>query len=290
MPWSKISLRLGSPWIPSDVMERFAADLWGDKGASIKFVRQVAKWSVKADGGDETARKSTWGVTYTKLNGGAAVFSAGDVMEAVANNRAVVIKENLGSSEQPNWVNNDPATEAIRAKIQDMAAKFKEWIWEDEGRRERLATIYNENYNTDRRRVYDGSHLTLPGSSPNIQLRKHQKSGVWRAITDRVILLDQVVGAGKTFEMAAIAMELRRLGIARKPMFAVPNSLVKQWRDEFYKLYPNANVLAATEADFAKANRKRFFAKIATGDWDAVIVAHSSFKKVGAPAMSRHAS
>ncbi len=284
MPWSKISLRLGSPWIPSDVMERFAADLWGDKGASIKFVRQVAKWSVKSDGGDETARKSTWGVTYTKLNGGAAVFSAGDVMEAIANNRAVVIKENLGSSEQPNWVNNEPATEAIRAKIQDMAAKFKEWIWEDEGRRERLATIYNENYNTDRRRVYDGSHLTLPGSSPNIQLRKHQKNGVWRAITDRVILLDQVVGAGKTFEMAAIAMELRRLGIARKPMFAVPNSLVKQWRDEFYKLYPNANVLAATEADFAKANRKRFFAKIATGDWDAVIVAHSSFKKVGAPA------
>jgi N12 class adenine-specific DNA methylase len=283
VPALKISVRLGSPWIPSDVMVRFATELWGAKDASIKFVKQVARWAVKADSGDTTARTSTWGVTYTKLNGGSGIFGADMVLEHVANNKAAVIKENVGTSENPVWKTNEPATEAIRAKAQEMAAKFKEWIWQDQDRRDRLAAIYNETYNTDRRRVYDGSHLTLPGSSSLIKLRRHQLNAVWRAIQDRVILLDHVVGAGKTYEMAAIAMELRRLGISRKPMFVVPNSLVRQWRDEFYKLYPDANVLAATESDFEKKNRKRFMAKIATGDWDAVIVAHSSFKKVGMP-------
>lgn len=283
LPALKISVRLGSPWIPSDVMVKFAGELWGDKDASIKFVKQVARWAVKADGGDSTARTATWGVTYGKLTGGPGIFNAGQILEHVANNKAIVIKENVGTSETPNWKTNEPATEAIRAKAQEMAAKFKEWIWQDQDRRDRLAQIYNDTYNTDKRRAYDGSHLTLPGSSSLIKLRRHQLNAVWRAIQDRIILLDHVVGAGKTYEMAAIAMELRRLGITRKPMFVVPNSLVRQWRDEFYKLYPDANVLAATEADFAKANRKRFMAKIATGDWDAVIVAHSSFKKVGMP-------
>lgn len=283
VPALKISVRLGSPWIPSDVMEKLAAELWGDTGASIKFVKQVARWAVRSEGGDQTARNSTWGVTYGKLTGGNGVFTAPMIFEHVANNKAIVIKENVGDSENPVWKTNEPATEAIRAKAQEMAAKFKEWIWQDQDRRDRLAAIYNENYNTDRRRSYDGSHLTLPGSSSLIKLRRHQLNAVWRAIQDRVILLDHVVGAGKTYEMAAIAMELRRLGFSRKPMFVVPNSLVRQWRDEFYKLYPDANVLAATESDFEKKNRKRFMAKIATGDWDAVIVAHSSFKKVGMP-------
>lgn len=283
VPALKISVRLGSSWVPPEVMAKFAEDLWGDTKAAIRYIKQVAKWSVMSDGGDSVARSSTWGVTYTTRSGRSSTFGADKILEHVANNRSIVIKENVGSSDQPVWKTNEPATEAIRAKAQEMASKFKEWIWQDEGRRTSLAAIYNEKYNTDRRRTYDGSHLTLPGSSPLIKLRKHQLAAIWRAIQDRVILLDHVVGAGKTYEKVAIAMELRRLGITRKPMFVVPNSLVRQWRDEFYKLYPNANVLAATEADFTKQNRKRFMAKIATGDWDAVIVAHSSFKKIGMP-------
>ncbi|MEN6540836.1 MAG: LPD38 domain-containing protein [Mizugakiibacter sp.] len=275
VPALKISVRLGSPWVPPEDMARFAGELFGAKNPSIRYVKQVAKWSVSVPSGDETARRATWGTNRVP---------AEDILEHILNNKPIVVKDNRGDSRNPDWVVNEPATEAARAKAQDMATRFREWIWQDPERRGRLERIYNDNYNTDVRRKYDGSHLTLPGSNPAIKLRPHQKAAVWRAIQDRTILLDHVVGAGKTFEKAAIAMELRRLGIARKPMFMVPNSLVRQWRDEFYKLYPNANVLAATEADFTKANRRRFMAKIATGDWDAVIVAHSSFKKIGMPA------
>lgn len=280
VPALKISVRLGSPWVPATDMERFVSELWGTKEPRVRFVPQVAKWSVNASTGDETARYATWGTRRVPAEG---------VLEHVLNNKPIVVKDNRGDSKEPNWVTNEPETEAARAKAQDMAAKFKEWIWQDQERRNRLERIYNDNYNTDVRRKYDGSHLTLPGSNPAIQLRPHQKAAIWRAIQDRTILLDHAVGAGKTYEMAGIAMELRRLGVSRKPIFMVPNSLVRQWRDEFYKLYPNANVLAATEADFAKANRRRFMAKIATGDWDAVIVAHSSFKKIGMPAETEKA-
>lgn len=274
VPAMRIAVRIGSPWVPGEDMERFATETWGAVEPRIRFVPQVAKWSVMASVGDEIARNATWGTRR---------MDADEILLHILNNKAIVIKDNIGTKSEPKWVVNEPETEAARAKAQEMSARFKEWIWQDEERRTSLERIYNDNYNTDRRRTYDGSHLTLPGSSPAIQLRPHQKNAIWRAIQDKTILLDQAVGAGKTFVMAGIAMEQRRLGTMRKPMFIVPNSLVRQWRDEFYRLYPNANVLAATEADFAKANRKRFMAKIATGDWDAVIIAHSSFKKVGMP-------
>lgn len=275
IPALKISVRLGSPWVDSAAMAEFAKEIFGKRtNASIRFVPQIAKWMVSIEDFDPVARVSVWGTQRMPAN---------ELLEHILNNKPIVVKDNLGTSREPQWVVNETETESARAKAQDMSAKFKEWIWQDQERRDRLAKIYNQNYNTDRRRVYDGSHLTLPGSSNTIQLRPHQKNAIWRALQDRTILLDQVVGAGKTFIMAGIAMEMRRLGIARNPMFMVPNSLVRQWRDEFYKLYPNANVLAATENDFAKVNRKRFMAKIATGDWDAVVVAHSSFKKIGMP-------
>lgn len=279
----QISVKLGSPWVPGDVIELFAKELWGVTNASIRFIKQLARWNVSAHGGDSTALNATWGVTYQNLDKMPAIYPADKILEAVANNKAVTIRENIGTSEQPVWHINEPATEAIRAKAQDMADKFKEWIWQDADRRDRLAKIYNDNYNTDRQRVYDGSHMTLPGLSKAITMRLHQLNAIWRAIQDRVILLDHSVGAGKTLVMIATVMEMRRLGIARKPIIVVPNHLVQQWRDEFYRAYPSANVLAATEADFAKNNRKRFMAKIATGDWDAVIVAQSSFKRIGMP-------
>jgi N12 class adenine-specific DNA methylase len=140
-------------------------------------------------------------------------------------------------------------------------AAFKDWIWTDPERRKRLARLYNDTYNTNRTRDYDGSHLTFPGMSPTVQLRKHQKGVVWRILQDRVVLLDHVVGAGKTFAVAAGVMELKRLGISRKPMLVVPNHLVRQWRDEFYRLYPNANILVPSEKDFEKKNRSAFSAR-----------------------------
>ncbi|WP_272975689.1 LPD38 domain-containing protein, partial [Alcanivorax jadensis] len=156
------------------------------------------------------------------------------------------------------------------------------WIWQDDARRNRLVRLYNDTFNTDRVREYDGSHLTFPGKVGDdiVKLRPHQANAAWRIVQSGTTLLDHVVGAGKTFTMIAGAMELRRTGRAKKPMFVVPNHLVGQWAEDFTKLYPNANILAATKKDFEKGNRKRLFARIATGDWDAVIVAHSSFGKV----------
>ncbi len=275
VPAMKIGVRLGSPWIPGETIEEFARTLLGSGARpAVRYVRAIGRWSVEVVGADQSASISRWGTERVP---------AAAVMAAVMNNKQIVVKDNIGTSSKPIWVVNEPETEAARARAEEMAAKFKEWIWQDEERRNTLERIYNDGYNTNRRRTYDGSHLTLPGSSPAIELRQHQKNGVWRGIQEPALLLDHVVGAGKTYEMAAIAMELRRLGISRKPLFSVPNHLVRQWRDEIYKLYPNANVLAATEADFEKKNRKRLFARIATGDWDAIIVGHSSFQKIGSP-------
>lgn len=275
VPALKIGVRLGSSWVPGSVIEEFARSILGANAKpSIRFARAVGRWSVDIMGADQAASISRWGTTRVP---------AADVMSAVMNNKQIIVKDNVGTSVHPVWVVNEPETEAARARADDMAAKFKEWIWQDQTRREKLERLYNDGYNTDRRRIYDGSHLTLPGSSPAIALRKHQLDGAWRGIIEPAVLLDHVVGAGKTFEMAAIALELRRLGVSRKPMFAVPKHLVRQWRDELYKLYPNANVLAATEADFERKNRARLFARMATGDWDAIVVSHTSFQKVGAP-------
>jgi len=275
VPAIKIGVRLGSSWLPPWAIRDFAKSILGNgTSAYPTYVRAVGRWSITIEGADQAASISRWGT---------ARVPAVDVMSAVMNNKQIIVKDNVGTSREPVYVVNEAETEMARARADDMAAKFREWIWQDEKRRTTLERIYNDDYNTDRRRTYDGSHLTLPGSSPAIQLRPHQKSGIWRGVIERAELLDHVVGAGKTFEMAGIAMELRRLGIARKPMFTVPNHLVRQWRDEIYKLYPNANVLAATEADFEKANRKRLFGRIATGDWDAVIVGHSSFQRIGTP-------
>lgn len=289
VPALKIGVRLGSPWVPGEVIEDFARQLLGQQAKPVvRFVRAVGRWSVDILNPDQAASISRWGTERVP---------AAAVMSAVMNSKQILVKDNHGTSQNPVWVVNEAETEAARARAEEMAAKFKEWIWQDETRRQQLERLYNDGYNTDRRRPYDGSHLTLPGSRHAVSvalglkptdpgaliLRQHQLNGIWRGVQETNVLLDHVVGAGKTFEMAAIALELRRLGISRKPTLAVPNHLVRQWRDEFYKLYPNANVLAATESDFEKKNRKRLFARIATGDWDAVIVGHSSFEKIGAP-------
>ena len=175
---------------------------------------------------------------------------------------------------------NTKETVKARAKQDALRQAFKDWIFDDPARRERLVGYYNEHFNTTRPREFDGSHLTFPGINPEITLRKHQRDAVARVLYGGNALLAHCVGAGKTWTMAAAAMELRRLGLSHKPMFVVPNSLTEQWGAEFQQLYPGANILVATEADFAKANRKAFCARIATGDYDAVIIGHTQFEKI----------
>jgi len=175
---------------------------------------------------------------------------------------------------------NQKETIAARDRQAKLKQDFKSWIFEDPDRRERLCATYNKLFNSERLRVYDGSHLTFPGMSPNIELRPHQVNAIARILYGGNSLLAHKVGAGKTYTMAAAAMELKRLGIVKKPVFTVPNYLVGQWAAEFQRLYPTANILAASKTDFEKQNRKRFCARIATGEWDAIIMGHSSFERV----------
>lgn len=268
-----ISVRLGSPWVPAADIEAFALQTLKVR-PKVAYLPSVAQWSVHFASSNATTFESTYGT---------ARKPADSILELLLNLKPVEVKDNVGTSREPKYVLNEEETRAAQAKAEELARAFKDWIWSDEERRDRLARVYNDTYNTDVLRKRDGAYLVLPGMNPEIKLRKHQKDGIARIIQDRRVLLDQVVGAGKTYEIIAAIMEMRRIGLMRKPVIPVPNHLVRQWRDEFYKLYPNANILAATERDFEKANRQRLFGRVATGDWDAVIVGHSSFKKIGMP-------
>ena len=172
---------------------------------------------------------------------------------------------------------NPIETANAREKQELIKQEFKEWLWKDEERKERLVKLYNEKFNCIRYRQYDGSHLTFDGMNPSIELRQHQKDAVARVLYGQNALLAHAVGAGKTFECIASGMELKRLGIINKPMYVVPNHLIDQWASDILRLYPMANVLVATQKDFEKNRRKKLMARISTGEWDAVIIAHSSF-------------
>jgi len=175
---------------------------------------------------------------------------------------------------------NGSATEAARDKQEKLKERFKHWLWQDDERRERLVRKYNDEFNHTRLRSFSGEHLTLPGASPAILLRTHQKASVWRILQTPNCLLAQVVGSGKTMILCAAAMELRRLGLARKPLIVVPNHMLGQFASEFLALYPGANILVATKDAFEKEKRKTLMSRIATGNWDAVIVTHSGFEKI----------
>jgi hypothetical protein len=179
------------------------------------------------------------------------------------------------------------ATEAARDKQQKIKDRFAEWIWEDDARRARLVEFYNREFNHLRLRTFNGDHLTLPGASPTIALRPHQKAAVWRILQTPNALLAHVVGAGKTYTMAAAAMELKRLGLARKPMFVVPNHMLGQFSSELLTLYPGANILAAGRDDFASLRRRELMSRIATNNWDAIIVTHSGFERLPLSAEAR---
>lgn len=271
---SEIFASIGAAWVPPDVYESFAKEVSG-ASTSMAYVRATAQWLMSNTGGADYAKNSN--------EFGTDRISALGILTQMMNSRSVEIKKTIRVDGQDKYVTDEPATEAARQKVDKMRGHWDSWLWADGARAERLTHLFNERFNRVVERKFDGDHLSFPGMTPAITLLAHQKNGVWRGLQDRTMLLDQVVGAGKTYLMATLAMEMRRMGVAKKPLFVVPNHLTLQWRSDFYRLYPGANVLAATPQDFEKENRAKFFSKIVTGNWDAVVIGHSSLTKLGVP-------
>src|ERR1017187_9930489 len=268
---SEIDARLGSTWIPAEDIQKFAEELLGEEGIGVSHVPQFGLWVVRAG----------YGVKFSVANTtehGTERRSAVELLEDALNLRTPTIHDYDSSTERE--VVNVPATEAARDKQEKIKERFKSWIWNHDERRERLARKYNDEFNNVRLRTFNGDHLTLPGASPAIALRPHQRASGWRILQTPNCLLAHVVGAGKTYTMVAAAMELKRLGFARKPLFAVPNHMLGQFSSELLTLYPAANILVASKEDFEKEKRQTLMSRIATGNWDAVIVTHSGFEKI----------
>lgn len=271
---SEIHAAMGASWIPPEMFSAFAKEVSG-ADATYTYLKGTGQWLSRATSQPDYVKNET--------EFGTNKMAALEILTQTMNSRGLEVKKPETVNGSVRYVTDEEATEAVRQRSDKMRGHWDSWLWADGGRADKLMSIYNERFNRTVERSYDGSHLTFPGMNPAISLLIHQKNGVWRALQDRGLLLDQVVGAGKTFEIAAMAMEMRRLGISKKPLIGVPNHLTLQWRSEFYRLYPGANVLAATPQDFDKENRERFFSKIVTGNWDAVIVGHSSLKKIAVP-------
>ena len=272
LEYDEISVKLGSTWIPEDIYHEFCCELldiprWSQSRLKIKYAKEVNAWLFQASGlyGYGVKNTNTWGTERA---------DALSLIKNALNLQSVTVYD---TQEDDRKVVNPIETANAREKQELIKQEFKEWIWKDEERRNRLTKLYNEQFNCMREREFDGSHLTFDGMNPNIELREHQKNAVARVLYGGNALLAHAVGAGKTYEMIASAMELKRLGIVSKPMFVVPNHLLGQWANEVLKLYPTANILVATQKDFEKTRRKKLMGKIATGEWDAVLIAHSSF-------------
>ncbi|CUX20267.1 Putative DNA methylase (fragment) [Agrobacterium deltaense Zutra 3/1] len=266
-----IDVKPGAPWLPANHVEDFVSHI--GQGA----VKPRAFYS---------AANAKWAITVPQVTPAAQVQWGTDragvdtVLSAALNGQTITIHDRTTDGKS---VVNQPATDAANEKVERVKSEWRKWLWQDDKRRDELARLYNDTFNTDVVQQFDGSHLTLPGKVGDdiIELRPSQKNFIWRTLQSGTALADHTVGAGKTFAAIASVMEKRRTGQARKPMLVVPNHLVGQWAADFVRLYPGAKVLAATKQDFEKDRRKRLFARIATGDWDAVIVAHSSFGRIG---------
>jgi len=269
--FTEIDVTLGSPWIPGADLEDFIDHLLGQKwGVKVSHLASSGSWIVEVPGNirQSVAGTATWG-THD--------YDAADLISATLNMKTPTVKrKDIDGKEYT----DQEATIAARQKQQEIKDEFKKWIWEDADRRTRLHRSYNDDFNSVRLRTYDGSHLTLPGQAVGITLRPHQKNAIWRGIVSGNSLLAHAVGAGKTFAMIGIAMEKRRLGLAKKSIIAEPKHLIRQVAGEFLRLYPSANILVAGEKDFSAENRQKFLSRIATGDWDAVIITHEHFQRI----------
>jgi N12 class adenine-specific DNA methylase len=271
-----ISARLGSSWIPASDVKKFVSELLDtpERTITVSHSGAIATWALTLDSTAKSNVSNTtaWGTTRAL---------ASDLIDDALNGRTPTIYDQIDKDTR---VVNQQETIAAREAQQKIKDRFSEWIWQDEERAQRLARLYNDRFNNIRLRTYDGSHLTLPGMNRSLlrrnDLDKHQKDAVWRALQNDNTLLAHCVGAGKTAVMAASAMEMKRLGLAAKPMIVVPNHLVEQWGAAFLALYPHAQLFVAGKEAFAAGNRQKAMSRIATGTYDAVIVSHSSFEKL----------
>lgn len=276
---SEISVRLGSTWLPVDIVQQFIYEFLNTPGYAkssiiVHYSKYTGEWSIDGKSYDRSNVKAY--NTY-----GSARINAYRIIEETLNLKDVRIfdyVEDIDGSRKP--VLNKKETAIAQSKQELIKQGFQEWVWSDPQRRERLCKLYNERFNSIRPREYDGSHIVFSGMNPEITLREHQRNAVAHILYGGNTLLAHAVGAGKTFEMVAAAMESKRLGLCNKSLFVVPNHLTEQWAAEFLQLYPSANILVATKKDFETKNRKRFCGRIATGDYDAVIIGHSQFEKI----------
>lgn len=276
---SEISVRLGATWLPSEIVQQFVFELlqtprytqWNMK---VNFSKYTGKWNISGKSADRNNIRAEQKYGTSRIN-------AYYIIEETLNLKDVRI---FDYEETPDGkkkaVLNKRETAIAQSKQELIKQEFQDWIWKDPVRREKLTKMYNEKFNSIRPREYDGSHIIFSGMNPEIKLREHQRNAVAHILYGGNTLLAHVVGAGKTFEMVAAAQESKRLGLCQKSLFVVPNHLTEQWASEYLQLYPAANILVATKKDFETKNRKRFCGRIATGDYDAVIIGHSQFEKI----------
>lgn len=269
---SEIHASMGANWIPEKYYDEFAKRISGANTVTIIYNKVNSKWYLNIIGYRDT--------NLMENEFGTPSVSSIHLMQLAMNMQSPEVLKTITENGKDKRVIDPDKTEAAIQKQNVLKDEWESWIWSDPDRSIDLATIYNDQFNRTVNRKYDGSHLKLPGLNPDIKLEPSQKNAIWQGIIERNVLLDNVVGAGKTFTKVAIFKELQRLGFTNKTMIGVPNHLTLQWRDEFNRLYPGSNVLAATPDDFEKVNRQNFYSKIALNRYDAVIVGHSSLKKI----------
>ena len=276
---SEISVKLGSTWIPSEIIQKFIFELLDTPN--------YARWNIKVHYSDYSAEWNIEGKNYDRSNVksyntyGTSRVNAYKIIEDTLNLKDTKVFDTIINDDgSKTRVLNKKETAIAQMKQDQIKTEFENWIWSYPDRREKLVKLYNEKFNSIRPREYDGSNLQFNGMNPEISLRPHQVNAIAHILYGGNTLLAHEVGAGKTFEMVAAAMESKRLGLCNKSLFVVPNHIIEQFASEFLQLYPSANILVATKKDFATNNRKRFCSKIATGDYDAIIIGHSQFEKI----------
>ncbi|MEO2656393.1 SNF2-related protein [Enterocloster clostridioformis] len=277
---SEIEVRLGATWIDKEYIQQFMYETFNtpfylQRSIEVNYSSFTAEWQIKGKSSvsyNDVAAYTTYGTSRA---------NAYKILEDSLNLRDVRIYDTIEDADgKERRVLNAKETTLAAQKQQAIREAFKDWIWKDPERRQTLVRQYNEEMNSTRPREYDGSHITFGGMNPAITLREHQKSAIAHVLYGGNTLLAHEVGAGKTFEMVAVAMEAKRLGLCQKSLFVVPNHLTEQWASEFLRLYPSANILVTTKKDFETHNRKKFCARIATGDYDAIIMGHSQFERI----------
>ena len=277
---SEIEVRIGATWIDPKYIEDFMRETFGtpkhllDRNVvGVQYSNVTGQWNIKGKNAD-------YGNSLVNMTYGTSRRNAYTILEDSLNLKDSRVYDTIEEDGKEKRVLNKKETTIASQKQETIREAFKDWVFRDPERRQVLVAKYNQLFNSTRPREYDGSHLKFPGMTPDIELKHHQKNAVAHVLYGDNTLLAHCVGAGKTFEMTAAAMESKRLGLCQKSLFVVPNHLTEQWASDFLRLYPGANILAATKKDFEPANRKKFCSRIATGDYDAVIIGHSQFEKI----------